>query len=245
MTDRSCERGEKEYEKMGGKRFYLFSVAGNKVFITPSFLFILALFVGMGVQTAEQLMVGLLWIPILFISILLHELGDAFASRALGYGNSDVVFWGLGGLAINAYGGRRSPKKSILISLAGPAASLALAAISGGALFAVEGGFSTTGMLGVFLWKMFSMNMFWAVFNLLPIYPMDGGQAMRSGFEILFKSHAKATRITGIVSIVTLILSVILAQFVFRGLGMFTIFLALYFGYLNYQLIQGQQRRWY
>jgi Zn-dependent protease len=229
----------------GDKRWYLFSVAGNPVYVTPSFLLILAMFVGMGVQTAEQLLTGLLWIPILFISILLHELGHAFASRALGYGKSQILFWGLGGLAINNYAGRRSPKNSILISLAGPAASLILALASGAVLYAVEGGLSTTGLWGVFLWKMFSMNMFWAVFNLLPIYPMDGGQAMRSGFEMIFKSHSKATRLTGIVSIVTLIVAVVFAQFALRGLGMFTIFLALYFGYLNYKLIQGQGQRWY
>ncbi|MEC9396717.1 MAG: site-2 protease family protein [Myxococcota bacterium] len=229
----------------GDKRWYLFSVAGNPVYVTPSFLLILAMFVGMGVQTAEQLLVGLLWVPILFISILLHELGHAFASRALGYGKSQILFWGLGGLAINNYTGRRSPKNSILVSLAGPAASLILALISGAVLYVVEGGLSTTGLWGVFLWKMFSMNMFWAVFNLLPIYPMDGGQAMRSGFEMIFKNHSKATRLTGIVSIVTLIIAVVFAQFALRGLGMFTIFLALYFGYLNYKLIQGQGQRWY
>lgn len=228
---------------LGGKRWYLFTIAGNAVYMTPSFLFILALFVGMGVQNADQLMEGLLWIPVLFLSILLHELGHALASRLLGYGNSQIVFAGLGGLAINSFQGKRSPKKAILVSLAGPAASLALGLIGGGVLYALAGGLTATSMFELFWFKMFVMNIFWAVFNMLPIYPMDGGQAMRSVFELAFKNLTKASRVTGIVSIVAIVVSMLGAWLIFKGLGTFTFFLAAYFAYLNYQLIQGQQAR--
>lgn len=229
---------------MGDKRWYLFTIFGNEVYMTPSFLFIMVLFVGMGVQTATQLLTGLLWIPVLFIGILLHELGHALTSRALGYGNSQIVFWGMGGLAINR-GGHRPPLHQIFISLAGPLASVLLAIVSGAALFAVEQGMASTGMLGKFLELMLYVNAFWAVFNLLPIFPMDGGQAMRSGFQMLFKNAVRSSRYTGYVSIVAIVLTILASFVLFQGPGLFLLFLAAYFGYMNWQLIQtGNQRLW-
>ncbi len=230
---------------MPDKRWYLFTIFGNKVYMTASFLLIMVFFVGMGVRTAEELLVGLLWIPVLFIGILWHELGHALMSRQLGFGNSKIVFWGMGGLAINEYSGRRSPKKGIAISLAGPAASLLLAGISWGVLYAVQGGMAATGMLTQFLSLMFTVNLFWAIFNMLPIYPMDGGQAMREGLKIGLKSTSKANKTTGIISIVTIVLTLGASMVLFNTTGIFLLFLAAYFAYLNWNLIQsGRTQRW-
>lgn len=231
---------------LGNKRWHLFNLFGNEVYLTPSFLFILVLFAGMGVRTLDDLMVGLLWIPVLFLGILLHELGHALASSSLGYGNSQIVFWGLGGLAINRSTRQRSPKHSILISLAGPAVSLLLAIVSGVALFALEGALTSTGLFGEFLKLMLWANGFWAVFNLLPIYPMDGGQAMQSGLQIATKQRSKATKYTGYVSIGALVLMLGGWSVVLGPPGLFLILITLYFGYLNWQLIQNgpSQRSW-
>ncbi len=228
----------------GDKRWYLFSVMGNPVYMTLSFIFVAILFAGMGVQTGAQLLVGLLWIPVLFIGILLHELGHAFASKKLGYGHSEVVFWGLGGLAINRYSGRRSHKHQIIISLAGPFVSGLLALVSLGVLFALEGAFTSTGLFGKF-WEIMAMaNGFWAIFNLIPIYPMDGGQAMGSGLQIGMKDRERALRTTGIISIVMIVAMLSLSAFIFRQPpGMFLLLLSAYFGYLNWKMIQTAQRQ--
>lgn len=230
----------------GDKRWYLFSLLGNKVYISASFLIVMALFAFSGVQDASQLMVGLLWIPILFISILLHELGHAVASKSLGYGNSQIVFWGLGGVAVNSYSGRRAPKKDIIVSLAGPAVSFVLAGLSFGAWMAVEGAMTSTGLFGKFLELMFMANMFWAVFNMLPIYPMDGGQALSSGLKLFYKNQGKALRTTGIVSIVALVVTIGISFPLFGGPGTFMLLLGAYFAYLNWGLIQsGRARQWF
>ena len=229
------------------KRWYLFSLLGNKVYMSASFLIVAAVFSFMGVQNASQLGVGLIWIAVLCIGILLHELGHALASKKLGYGQSEIVFWGLGGLAINRFAGARKATHQILISLAGPAVSGLLALVSLGVLLAVEGAITATGYLGKFWEIMFMANAFWAIFNLLPIYPMDGGQALGSGLQIAIKDRAKATRAMGIVSLVTIALALIASVVVFRSApSLFLLFLAAYFGYLNWKVISTQrQQRFY
>ena len=227
----------------GDKRWYLFTLFGHAVYLTPSFLFILILFVGMNVRSAQDLAVGLLWVPVLFLSILLHELGHAFASDRLGYGKSQIMFWGLGGVAINRFAGHRSPKRSILVSLAGPAVSLLLAVISGAALWFLSGGLSATNLGTRFLELMYLANAVWAVFNLLPIYPMDGGQAMRSGLLIALKDQARATRFTGIISMIALALAAVASFVVMKDF--FLILLFAYFAYINWKLITTRQQvRW-
>ena len=128
-----------------------------------------------------------------------------------------------------------------------PAVSLLLGAGSAAGLYAWAGGFSPSDMFGQFLYLMMSLNLFWAVFNLLPIYPMDGGQATRSALELLMKKRRKdVTRVTGIISLVTLVLALGFASVVLRP-DLFMLFLALYFGWINVKLIQrgDAQMRWY
>ena len=231
----------------GDKKWYLFTILGNRVSMTLSFLIVALVFAGMGVQNLDQLLEGLLWVPVLFFGILLHELGHALTTRAFGYGNSEIVFWGMGGLAINRTKKPRSPKHNIVISLAGPAVSLTLALLSGAALFAMEGALTATSWPAKFLLLMAYANAFWAVFNMLPIYPMDGGQALSQGVLLVTRDLAKANRITGVLSIVTIGLTLLASAFVFRQTpSLFLIFLAAYFAYLNWRLIQsGQTQQWY
>jgi Zn-dependent protease len=232
---------------MGSTKWRLFKVLGHTVYMTPVFLVIMALLAFQGVNTAQQLLVGLLYLPVLFIGILLHELGHAEMSKKLGFGTSEVMFWGLGGLAINRASRRRTPKESIAIALAGPAVSLLLGLASGAGLYAWAGGFSPADMFGQFLYLMMSLNLFWAVFNLLPIYPMDGGQATRSALELVMKRRRKdVPKFTGVISLVTLALALGVASVALRP-DLFMVFLALYFGWINVKLIrQGDaQMRWY
>ena len=232
---------------MGSTKWRLFKVLGHTVYMTPVFLVIMALLAFQGVNTASQLLVGLLYLPVLFIGILLHELGHAEMSKRLGFGTSEVMFWGLGGLAINRTARRRTPKESIAISLAGPAVSLLLGAGSAAGLYVWAGGFAPSDMFGQFLYLMMSLNLFWAVFNLLPIYPMDGGQATRSALELVMKKRRRdVTRFTGIISLVTLGLAIGFASVLLRP-DLFMLFLALYFGWINVKLIQrgDTQMRWY
>lgn len=224
------------------KKWYMFKLFGHPVYMTPSFLIVMLVFSLVGVNSLDQLIQGLFWIPILFFGILLHELGHATASKAFGYGHSELLFWGLGGLAINNHRRRLEPLKQVVISLAGPLASFLVGVASGAAWYAAEGGFTTTSLLGSFLALMTSVNLFWAVFNLLPIHPMDGGQALLNGLRAFVKPSSKAIKYTAYISLAAIVLSVgAYAAYFGRAPGLMILFLAAYFGYMNWKMLQQGQ----
>lgn len=232
----------------GDTRWHLFTFRGHGVYMTPLFLIMLAVLAFAGVNNSSQLLTGVLFAFVAFVSILLHEFGHAAMSKRFGWGPSTILFWGMGGLAISQRPGRRDPKKDIAVSLAGPAVNLVLAGIAFPLLYVLEGGMAAGTLVGEFVRLMFALNLFWAIFNLLPIYPMDGGQALQKALEIRLKDRAEAAKYTGITGIVTIALSVlgfgVLGQFFS---GPFMIVLGLYFAYLNYKLIEsrGRELRWY
>lgn len=154
----------------------------------------------------------LLWTVVLFFSILVHELGHTIVQRWFGEWPR-IVLHGMGGLAI-ADGRNRTPRSQILISLAGPAAGFLAAALlilivaltsrgvvfqplflgPVGALPAVDKGASL--FFGNFYWvgygttvdwlisQLLFVNVVWGLVNLLPIYPLDGGQVARELFTL-------------------------------------------------------------
>ena len=119
---------------------------------------------------------------IVFVSVLAHELGHAFTGRAFGL-KPAITLHGLGGLTSWVGGRAVGPGRSLAISLAGPAVGFVI-----GTLVAL-GGFAVTILapdyhppplaLQLFDAALF-VNIGWSVFNLLPIIPLDGGNALRS-----------------------------------------------------------------
>jgi Zn-dependent protease len=211
------------------KRWKLFTISGHDVFLTPWFLFLVALFAFSGLRAGagmEALTEIIIWAPVLFGGILFHELGHAYALQAYGYGGSRIVLHGFGGVTVNERRGVTSPGKSIVISLAGPLASLLLGLISAGVLLVYTGSgvseaFSGGGLLPSFLQTMAVVNLVWAVFNMLPINPMDGGHIVLHGLRWGLKNDRKAMRYSAISSLVflgLLVFGVILMGF--TGLGL-------------------------
>lgn len=151
-------------------------------------------------------MLLVIWAGALLLSILVHELGHAFAMRYYGI-DSRIVLYHFGGLAIPASFGawnaarRRhqlAPLQSLIVSAAGPAAQLLLAAVVYAAGRALSMRLSLDDMLMDYFgitppdtpvpssaaaYAIFNAliepSVFWAIFNLLPIIPMDGGNIMR------------------------------------------------------------------
>jgi Zn-dependent protease len=155
----------------------------------------------------------LTWILVLFVSILIHELGHAILIRRFGR-PAHIVLYAMGGLAIegedsqystwssfstSSFGGSRrsrTPTEQIIISFAGPAAGFILAAFVIVAVFATGGyvhfdlgayyiPYYTTELGGAMadnepllglVNKLLFINIFWGLVNLLPVFPLDGGQ---------------------------------------------------------------------
>lgn len=142
----------------------------------------------------------------MFISILWHELGHALIMRYFQQ-HSHIVLYMLGGMTIpeTSYGlfsgpSRMTRLKHVLISLSGPGAGFLLAAITVLLIYLIGGEFhirpenfpwffqaitpaGTSMSLQFVLGDLLLMNIFWGLLNLLPIFPLDGGQVSRQLFE--------------------------------------------------------------
>ncbi len=233
-----------------GKRWKIFSIAGNDIYVTPFFLILIAFFSFMGLRAGSGAMAlanVVVWAPVLFIGVLLHELGHAFAMQKFGYGASTIILHGFGGVTINHQRQDSPPGKSIAISLAGPAASLALGLVFIGVMYMTG---NSIGNLGAYLQDgqvlielantMAIINIFWAIFNMIPINPMDGGHVVLHGLRAILKDRRKAMRYSAISSMVLLAIAVPLGL-TFTGSALFLLLLAAMFGYQNWQIYQATQ----
>jgi Zn-dependent protease len=161
----------------------------------------------------------LTWVLVIFVSILIHELGHALMFRRFGEAAHIVLYW-MGGLAVpgddaprsswssyssSGFGRRsRTPFEHILISFAGPAAGFIFAAFvivgvfaSGGSVKPTIGRYYMPGWdielggamaenenLYVLVFYLLQVNIWWGVMNLLPVFPLDGGQIAQQLFIV-------------------------------------------------------------
>ena len=126
----------------------------------------------------------LLWMGIIFLSVLIHELGHAFT--AIGFGQrAHVELTPFGGVTIPS-GSKLSRGKEFLVILAGPLFGLSVFGIC---VLILQFPIQHAAVL-VFLQQVKYVNLFWTVVNLLPILPLDGGQLMRNVLEHFFGFQA-------------------------------------------------------
>jgi Zn-dependent protease/CBS domain-containing protein len=117
----------------------------------------------------------------LFVCVVLHEFGHITMARRFGVRTPDVLILPIGGVA-RLERIPDEPRQELLIALAGPAVTLAIA----GVLYAVlrlTGGFPITGDLEPdtpILVQLFQANVYLLLFNLIPAFPMDGGRVLRA-----------------------------------------------------------------
>lgn len=210
-----------------------------------------------GLQSREGMALLLIWVAVLFVSILVHELGHAFAFRYFG-SDARVVLYMMGGLAIpetspygNSYTTRaRNPWQQIIIAFAGPAAGFLFAGVVVAAVYAGRASidvnwlwhvipfFHASGISNPFLAglvdSLLYVNIFWGLVNLLPIFPLDGGQISRELFTMNDSWNG---------TIRSLWLSVVVGAVVavVGGYALRSFFMAVMFGslaFMNWQLIQ-------
>jgi Zn-dependent protease len=234
-----------------------FRLFGFPVRIHP-FFWVVTLFLGVGGGAADPANT-LIWIAVVFVSILVHELGHTFVQRYYG-GEPRIVLYSFGGLAI-CDDCDRSPRSQILISFAGPAAGFLLAALVVGFLAAIGRFKGVEGSLApidwepfdpqyyfergkssprdTLIWDLLQVNILWGLMNLLPIYPLDGGRIARELFTL---TNARS----GIVQ--SLQLSIAAASLVaIYALVKQDVFLCIMFGFLaygSYQALQSYRNAW-
>jgi membrane-associated protease RseP (regulator of RpoE activity) len=199
-------------------------------------------------------------VPAVFLGVLVHELGHAAAMRA--YGRAPwITLYGFGGLTSSdmsgLYRGRGfATLGQIIISVAGPAAGFLLAAVV--VLLAELAGYRIRFALGLpdgleigleligseaftaFVYYLLFVSIYWGLLNLLPIYPLDGGQIAREVFLKL--SPRQGIERSLMLSVATAAGMAVVGLLLWREL-----FVAILFGYLawsSYATLQAYRQPW-
>lgn len=173
--------------------------AGTGVYVHATFLILLA-WVGYAhwraEPTAASVIGGIVFILALFLCVLLHEFGHSLMAKRFGVKTRDITLLPIGGVA-RLERIPENPRQELLVTLAGPAVNVAIAAV----LFlvlAVTGEATPLETLtltrGSFWERLLLFNVVVVIFNMLPAFPMDGGRALRALLAMRME-YSRATRI--------------------------------------------------
>jgi Zn-dependent protease len=209
---------------------HLGSIGKTSIDVDFSFFILLGLFVVLNYDESRPLQYALIWIPVLFLSVLIHELAHAAAIALFGFGASHIVLGGMGGYTANENRRQARPWQGFVISVAGPASSFLLMGISF-AVWQFTAVGQTDKFLAVFLPLSMFANVWWGFFNLIPVPPLDGGRATRDFFR-MFLDERKAFIIAIWIAIV--IGAAVTVYGLFKGQFFLTIYIG-WFSYLAWQ----------
>ena len=155
-----------------------FRVLGFPVRVHPLFWAGAALLGARSLDQPNGTLYLLVWVAVVFASILMHELGHALAYRRF-WVESHIVLYIFGGLTA-PWTGVPARWRRIVVSLAGPVAGFLLAAaVYGSNELYPWAGRGTPALVRWLYYCLVWVNVVWGVFNLLPVFPLDGGQVSR------------------------------------------------------------------
>jgi Zn-dependent protease len=154
---------------------------------------------GLAITSREDFLMILLWIIVLLVSILVHELGHALTSRKMTGVTPFIKLWGMGGLAYPNT--QLTQKQSFWVTWAGPLAGLGFFGLIVLTCCAIYGFAIGTDLTMILLFPsretytvlakmndpvlymlkdLLRVNFWWSLMNLLPVFPLDGGQIYAS-----------------------------------------------------------------
>ncbi len=171
------------------------------IFISPIF-WLLAFAIGW--FSSYSFTETLLWVGVIFVSVLVHEYGHALT--AVGFGQRVVIeLTGFGGLTVRRNQKPLKPWKEFLIVLNGPLFGFLLCGFSY-LLLKVLGSENLHSATAYVLTIAVYINLFWTIINLLPIQPLDGGKLLSVVLEGVF-----GLRGVKIALFISMILAVVIA----------------------------------
>lgn len=155
-----------------------FKLAGLPVRVHPYFWPVAVI---LGWSDGSSLVTMTLWVGCVFVSILAHELGHALAARHFKAPGARIVLFSMGGLAI--HNGRLTSRQTMIEILCGPAAGLLLYVLVWLASRVTVTFLAGQPYLAMIAAYLLFINLYWSVLNLLPVYPLDGGQLVREAIS--------------------------------------------------------------
>ncbi|WP_420584079.1 site-2 protease family protein [Ruegeria sp.] len=182
---------------------------------SQSLIFLVLIIVGFNFHP-DDLPYMLGFVAILLGSILLHELGHAWGCLVQGVPVNRVVLWAGGGFCEH----RRSTSsyEDELIVAMGPIVNLTLWAVC-----SLLEPMVTSPNLGWVLAVTAELNLWLALFNLLPLMPLDGGRLMHAGLNRIV-SPGTATRLTGLIGLIGVLLWLPMMAFAYFNFGFIFLF---------------------
>jgi Zn-dependent protease/predicted transcriptional regulator len=164
------------------------SIAGTAVRIHITFLLFLVWIFGASYASggSSAAWTSVIFILLVFLCVLAHEFGHIFTARIFGVVTPDVVLLPIGGVA-RLERIPEKPSEEFLIAIAGPLVNVVIA----GFLLLFTGADVTSNAAVASLDntsipmidKLAAVNLFLAIFNLIPAFPMDGGRVLRAALS--------------------------------------------------------------
>jgi Zn-dependent protease len=165
---------------------FIGKIAGIKIFLHWTFPIIIFWIIFSNLRrglNAEQVTWSVVFILALFVCVTLHELGHALAARRYHIQTKDITLLPIGGVA-RLEKMPEKPMQELIVALAGPAVNFVIVII----LFLflrltklpTDFSILTHVTADNFLLNLAIVNVWLAVFNLIPAFPMDGGRVLRA-----------------------------------------------------------------
>lgn len=174
------------------------SIAGTAIRVHVTFLLFLAwiFFASYATGGAGAAISSLVFLLLLFACVVAHEFGHIFTARRFGVQTPDVTLLPIGGVA-RLERIPEKPSEEFLIAIAGPLVNVAIAlglmVLAGANLGAAELQAMDNSQVSL-IDRLAAVNLFLALFNMIPAFPMDGGRVLRAALATRF-GFVRATEI--------------------------------------------------
>ena len=193
--DKPSATQRKPPRRENGPGIVIARLFGIPVYISPYWFVIAGVFIliyanelAATLHGDTRFIVAAAFVVLLYVSVLIHELSHCVVARGYGLPVRRILLYPLGGFS-EIEREPQTPGREFLVSAAGPALSLVLAAVGYGLMHVVPPGTIAGTLVSQLRWA----NLVVGLFNLLPGLPLDGGRMLRAGIWKLTGRPATST----------------------------------------------------
>jgi Zn-dependent protease len=231
---------------MLGWSMNLFRVRGIQLAVHFSFVLLVA-YVGIYGAVTDGIS-GMAWnvatVLVFFTCVVLHEFGHSFTAMHFGVGVRRILLMPIGGMA-EFDSIPRQPGRELLITAAGPAVNFAIAAglwlLVGVPAGWPAGDFDFLANAAGFAQLVLHWNLIMGIFNLAPVFPMDGGRILRAGLAMRLP-YLRATRIAANIGKILAVTGALVAVVFFQQLLLAALFVFIFVaGEIEYRALRRRE----